>query len=505
MKHARWTVIAVFVLVVMVVNGVAQADKTPKKPEFDGKKVRKTLDSLLPEYLDVFYTPGFAVGVLKDDKVAYARAFGQREVDSGEPVTSHSLFHMASVSKPFVATAIIQLKEKGKLALEDPVVKHLPYFEMKDQRFRLITIAHLLTHTSGLPDIDDNHWDKPETDPMANRRFIRGLSDIHFIADPGAIFHYSNIGYDILADVISVLSGQSFEQYMRDNVLQPLEMTNSTFLKEDVSGILSVSPHVVDTRGDFSVVKSPIYPYHRAHAASSTLHSSVREMLHWAKANLNKGTYKDKKILEPESYELLWKPAIKIGKYQALGLGWFMGVHRGIPTIGHGGGDVGFRSYFAIVPSQSLAVVVMANAETFQSFTVAQAILDVCMGLEPQAPRRLTHVELGRTLAKKGIDAAIKQYKSLKKDKSNEYFFGESMLYQLGSRLLKVGKTQQAVAMLDLNTKEFPNSIISFSRLADAYIQNKNLKKARQVLETGLQKNPGNRDLNQKLETLKAR
>jgi CubicO group peptidase (beta-lactamase class C family) len=505
MKKARWTVITLFVLVVMVADGFSQAGDAPRKPEFDGKKVRKTLDAMLPDILDLFYTPGFAVGILKDNKVAYARAFGQRDLDSGEPVTSHSLFHMGSVSKPFAATAIMQLKEKGKLALDDPLVKHLPYFEMKDQRYKLVTILHLLTHTSGLPDVDDYHWDKAEADPMANRRYIRGLKDVQFIADPGTVFHYSNMGYSILADVISVLSGQSYEEYIRTNILDPLEMTNSTFLKKDVSGILSVTPHKVDTKGDFSLVKNPVYPYHRAYAASSTLHSSVLEMLHWARANLNKGTYKKKKILNPDSYELLWKPLVKIGKYQALGLGWFMGVHRGVPSVGHGGGDEGFRCYFVMIPSQQLAVVVMANAETFQSFTVIRSILDVCLGLDPEPIKGLTHVELGRTLAKKGIDGAIQQYRRLKKEKANDYFFGESMLYQLGDRLLKAGKTKQAIAMLKLNIEEFPKSINSYTRLADAYIQNKEKKKAMQVLETGLQKNPGDRNLNQKLESLKAR
>lgn len=505
MKKARWTVISVLFLVVLVMGGFSWANDAPKKPEFDGKKVRKTLDSILPDYLDLFYTPGFAVGVLKDGKVAYARGFGQRDLESGEPVTPHSLFHMASVSKPFTAAAIMQLQEKGKLNLDDPVAKHLPYFEMKDRRFKLITIMHLLTHTSGLPDVKDYHWDKPETDPLANRRLIQGLTDVELIADPGTTFRYSNLGYDILADVISILSGRSFEDAIAEGIFKPLEMTNSTFLKKDVSGILAVTPYMLDIKGDFSLVQSPFYPYHRAHAASLTLHSSVLEMLHWAKVNLNKGAYKDKKILKPESYDILWKPTVKIGKYQALGLGWFMGIHRGVPTIGHGGGDLGFRSYFVLVPSQSLAVVVMANAETFQSFTVTQAILDVCMGLEPKTPLGLTPVVLGRTLAKKGVDAAIKQYKQLKKDKSDQYFFGESMLYQLGNRLLKAGKFQQALAMLTFNTEEFPNSILTYSLMADAYIKKKEIKKARQVLKTGLQKNPGDRKLNQKLESLESR
>ncbi len=505
MKKVRWTISALLMVFIVAKGMYGQTAPGKNIPKLDEKQLRKTLDLLLPDLLDLFYTPGFAVGVLKDGKVVYARGFGERELDSGEPVTSHSLFHMASVSKPFVATAVMQLVEKGKIALDDPLQKHLPYFEMADPRFKQITIKHLLTHTSGLPDTDDYHWDKPEYDPLANRRFIQSLATAHLVSNPGAAFRYSNIGYDILADVISIVSGQSFEEYLKENIFLPLEMTNSTFLKQDVSAILSISPHVIDTKGDFSIIKSPIYPYHRAHAASSTLHSSVLEMLHWASANLNKGQYKDKKILEPGSYDSLWKQEIKIGPYQALGLGWFMGVHRGVPTTGHGGGDVGFRTYFAMVPSLSLAVVVMGNSETFQSFTVCQLILDACMGIEPKAPMKLTHVELGRILAKKGIDAAVAQYRTLKKEKPGEYFFGESMLYQLGSRLLSAGKNREAVAMLQLNTEEYPNSIISFSRLADALVQLKDTKKARQVLETGLQKNPGNKELDQKLASLKTR
>jgi len=98
--------------------------------------------------------PGFAIGVVKDGRLVYSRGFGVMQVGQpDQPVTAQTLFHMASITKPFVATSIMQLVELGKLNLDDPVVKHVPYFRLKDERYKEITVRHMVTHTSGMPDV----------------------------------------------------------------------------------------------------------------------------------------------------------------------------------------------------------------------------------------------------------------------------------------------------------------------------------------------------------------
>ncbi|MEM9859770.1 MAG: serine hydrolase domain-containing protein, partial [Bacteroidota bacterium] len=116
---------------------------------------RNYLDSVYTQYMSSTQVPGIAIGILKNGNILYSKGFGIKNKDTKEPVTSKSLFHLASVSKTFVATAIMQLSQEEKLELDDPIVKYLPYFEMKDKRYKAITIKQILTHSSGIPDVRD--------------------------------------------------------------------------------------------------------------------------------------------------------------------------------------------------------------------------------------------------------------------------------------------------------------------------------------------------------------
>jgi CubicO group peptidase (beta-lactamase class C family) len=113
------------------------------------------LDALMRQQASEFSVPGLQLGVIKGGRVVFAGACGVGNLQTGRAITRRSLFHMASVSKPFVSTAILQLAEQGKLGLDDRVTEHLPYFRLEDERYRLITIRQLLLHTSGMPDVHD--------------------------------------------------------------------------------------------------------------------------------------------------------------------------------------------------------------------------------------------------------------------------------------------------------------------------------------------------------------
>ena len=111
-------------------------------------------------------------------------------LDKDDPITTRSLFHMASITKPFVATSIMQLVEIGKIDLDAPVVKYLPYFHMADERYKTITARQLVTHTSGMPDVEDYEWQKPQYDEGALERYVRRLSKLKLAFAPGEKFQY---------------------------------------------------------------------------------------------------------------------------------------------------------------------------------------------------------------------------------------------------------------------------------------------------------------------------
>jgi len=307
--------------------------------------------------------PGMAVGVAAGGAMVYARGFGVASLDERGPVTPETLFHMASVTKPFVATAVLQLVEEGLVALDDPVVRQLPYFAMADERAGTVTIRQMLSHTSGMPDEEDYGWDRPEYDDGALERYVRSLADRPLAGTPGEGFAYSNIAYEVLGDLVAKVRGLSFEACIAERILRPVGMAQSTLLVRDASPDLLSRGHVVDVHGEARV--SAIFPYHRAHAPSSTLYSNVTDMCRWALANLNGGELDGARILARESLDTMWQPRASIDpeRHERIGLSWFTGAYRGRKTISHDGEDTGFQSQLILVPEAGLAAVAMSNAD----------------------------------------------------------------------------------------------------------------------------------------------
>lgn len=318
---------------------------------------------------------GLAVGVSVGGRTVYAEGFGTKVQGKKEPVTTRTVFHMASVTKPFVATAVMQLVEAGKVSIDSPVTRYLPYFKMNDPRAATVTVKELLNHTSGMPDVTDYRWDHPEYDNGALERYVRGLVDSSLVFDPGTQYKYSNIGFEVLADLIAKVSGESFEGYIQRHILTPLGMRHSTLLMTDVDSANLALGTIRDSTG--VIVVSPYYPYNRPHAASSTLHSNVEDMLRWGNAVLQGGALGGKRVVSAAGVRQLttttfdrtaqmregWARDNKPMPYDSMGvaLSWFVSWKDGKRTIFHRGGDEGFRSYLMIVPDDSLVIVLMAN------------------------------------------------------------------------------------------------------------------------------------------------
>ncbi|HEV8355848.1 MAG TPA: serine hydrolase domain-containing protein [Gemmatimonadales bacterium] len=320
---------------------------------------------------------GLAVGVYRRGTVLFTQGYGTTRLDSTDPVTPRTIFHLASVTKPFVATAIMQLAEQHKLDIDAPVTRYLPYFKLKDPRAAAITVKQLLAHTAGMPDVTDYRWERPEFDDGSLERYVRSLADSSLVFAPGTTWRYSNIGFEVLADVIAKVSGEPFEVYLQRRILTPLGMTHSTLLMTDVDSANLARGHVRDSSG--KVMLSPVYPYNRPHAASSTLHSNVIDMLRWAAANLHKGELDGHRVVSAASVDRMWamvydrtaefaeraRRANRPMRFAAIGqgLGWRIFTLDGQDLVNHSGGDTGFRSDVLLWPADSSAVVVMLNDE----------------------------------------------------------------------------------------------------------------------------------------------
>lgn len=424
-----------------------------------------TIDAMAQTLLNGFGIAGLSLAIVRNGQ-RYARGYGVKDISSGAPVDADSSFHLASISKTFVAAAVMQLAERGEVQLDAPVATYLADFLLADDRYRDCTVQQMLSHTAGMPDTDDYRWDNPDYDDEALARYVRSLSNEHLLAAPGERFSYSNIAYEVLGLLIAQVSRQSFEAYMADNLLHPLGMVESTFFQQAVHPDRITSPHLLTP----AMTRSAVYPYHRAHAPSSTLHSSANELSHWAIANLNRGALGDTRILAAASYDRLWFPyTITEPDYptERMGLGWFLDEHHGHRMVRHGGEDTGFRSELVLLPDDEMAVILLANTMPAPLYGFSNALVDLLLGLEFTVPRPPALLTLGAVLAAEGVDAAAVHYRQLEATRPTVYRFDADQFAEYSEALQETGQHSDARRIAALGLLLYPDAE-ELAELADA-------------------------------------
>jgi CubicO group peptidase (beta-lactamase class C family) len=367
------------------------------------------------EYVDRaafgFDLPGLAAGVRVGEDSPLSCAGTDCEAVAGFmdfreriALRADHIFHMASVSKLFVATGVLLLAEEGLLDLEAPVCAYLPWFRMRDARCGEISALQLLAHTAGLPDVADYRWDAPETDSGALQRYLRSgeVREAALLWSPReGRFRYSNLGYELLGALIAARSGRSFETFMEERILRPLGMASSTFLtytrtpagrgmdaekagRAEIARALSTDalrdagvcvPHGKDA--DKRIVREPFFPYNRAHGPSSTLSSNLRDMRRFGEAQLRGA------LLSPASREKARTAyALVPNNGEHIGLAWFIREQNGYRLYGHEGTDDGFRASFWICPQLDLQITVVSNLSGAPVKKISKQIFDLLLDVK---------------------------------------------------------------------------------------------------------------------------
>lgn len=451
---------------------------------------REQITTFIQTTLDVFNIPGLAISITRDDEIVYLGAFGVRNIETREQLKPEHFFHFASVSKPFVATAIMQLVEQKKISLDDKLTTHLPYFKIDDDRYKTITIRQLLNHTSGLGDVRDYEWETPRYEVNAAEDYVKSLTKERLQFTPGTDWAYSNLAFDMMGDVIAKVSGMPFETFIKRNIFAPLDMENSSFIYPEIPKELTTKPHV--WKG--SVTMSDIYPYNRIHAPSSTLNSSVLEMSHWAIANLNKGRYKNSRILNEDSYELLWANSVTLQNRPKIGLGWFLGEYKGSKLVAHGGGDLGYSSNFVMLVDSNVSVVIASNYTHTPVDEITKGILDILLGHQPKVPKQYIGVPFIEIYKKDGIKAAIDFFEKAKEDtlKSKHYIFDEKGLTEIGHYADRLGLMDEAAVLFEFNAALNPNSVNAHNQLGRILLKTNQRERAKNSFKKTLEIDPKN-------------
>jgi CubicO group peptidase (beta-lactamase class C family) len=318
------------------------------------------VDSIVSDKMNNYNIPGLSIGLVVDDSIVYAKGYGVKSIEYPEQVTENSNFHTASISKLFTAQAVIMLLEGSDISMNEKLVDIIPEFKYRDKRVEDITIKTLLNHTSGLPDVSNYYWKNHNQSKTRLKEYVLGLK-LKLDFQPGTHYNYSSLAYNILGYVVEKLSETSFEEYVKKNILDANRMQNSDFRFFKIPDSIKTSPHSkrLITRKVYTL---KTYPYTREQAPSSTLNSSSRDLSKWMISFLTsvENSQPDQnfhKMLEPS-----FSPFLHVG------LGFQLGSIDSKKTVGHFGGDKGYRSYLLMIPEEKMGLVILANSDYNEDF-----------------------------------------------------------------------------------------------------------------------------------------
>ncbi|OXS52224.1 hypothetical protein B1A99_34725 [Cohnella sp. CIP 111063] len=317
------------------------ANAAEASAELDTAKI----DALVREGMEKYRIPGMAIGVVHRDRMVYVQGYGIAD-DGKRPVTPATPFLLGSVSKSLTALAIVQLAEQGRLGLDDPVRQHLPELRWKESEAGgPVTVRHLLNQTGGLSTYTGRAW--IADGDLAPAEAIRRLDGVKLKETAGAVFRYSNVNYALLGEIVTRVSGISYEEYVAGSIFQPLEMRNSFAGNSDDERLAAGYQSVF---GQLRETKHLIAP---ALVPAGYLAASAEDMTHYLIAQLNEGQYGGQAIVTPTGTRAMHKPEVGF----SYGLGWFSFGNR----IWHGGDAENFHSDVIADLDSGWGIVVLMN------------------------------------------------------------------------------------------------------------------------------------------------
>ena len=329
----------------------------------------QTLAGEVDKYLQTATDSGLFMGavlILRDGKVIVNKGYGMANLEYAIPNTPRSRFNIASVSKTFTAAMILMLQERGKLNIQDPICR---YLNDCPEGWREITIRHLLTHSSGIV----NYTDLP--DQFEQRALIsflpnalKRIREMPLQFKPGEKFSYSSTGYKLLYDIIEKASGQSYESFLKENILDPLQMKDTGVLVRPGIRQLIVRDRAAGyTDGVGPLENAPwVYP---SYAGGAGLYATVADLGRWGEAWLAN------KVLREQTKAAAWT-----GNKGNYGLGWFIFDRPRHRFVMHGGNIPGYGLTFAIYPDDKMIVVVASNLDTAPTSRIHDDLVKIVLG-----------------------------------------------------------------------------------------------------------------------------
>jgi CubicO group peptidase (beta-lactamase class C family) len=497
-----------------VAKSKAQSTRATGKSQ-GGHSFVPTVDAVMPGLLQEFAVPGAAVALIRKGEVVWMQGYGFANAATKIPVTPETVFNVGSISKSPTAWAVMRLVESGKVDLDRPVEFYLKRWHLPPSKFdnSQVTVRRVLSHTSGISNHDYHGWD-PETplppieDSLSGKT---GTGEVRVVDAPGSGFHYSGANYAILQLLIEDVSGQSFQDYVKANVFQPLHMSKSQY------GLPPRFQDVMAIPYDGLGTALPIRRYNELSAAGLT--TTLRDLATFAAAGLNgqAGEPAGRGVLRQQTIALMQSPAPATrwadrdpyGPDPQYGFGYTVRPEQfqGKVGIGHGGSNSGWESFFQLVPATGDGIVIMTNSSngsavissllcSWRKWAAGQSANVECPTIDIRAV-------LHGVYRSSGAKAAVARYRELRRDSPDKYNFAVWQLNSMGYELLRKGDTPGALDLFRLNVEEFPQDANVYDSLGEAYLKQGDKTRAIENYKKSLDLNPQNdnaRNVLKKLE-----
>lgn len=449
-----------------------------------GQTKSEQIEELLGRYTKYGQFNGVAL-IAQEGEIVYKDGFGLANMEWKIPNRSETKHRLGSITKQFTAVMILQLVEQGKVKLNVPISTYLP--DYPGSRGDIITIHHLLTHTSGTPNYTSFRavFEGVSRDPYTPERFTTFFSDSTLLFNPGERFAYSNSGYFLLGVIIEKVTGKSYEQVLKDNITIPLKMNNTGY---DHHGTILPNRAAGYVKNGSSYRNAPYLDMSIPYAAGS-LYSTVEDLYLWDQALYSN------QLLSEEKKKLIFAKHIRSGA-QHYGYGWGVGKQPvgsttdSVNTVSHGGGINGFNTLIVRIPADKNLIVLLNNTGGAALNEMSTAILGILYGGTYEMPHKSLANSLFEVINEVNIATGLDHFEKLKKEEA--YALREGEMNNAGYRFLQMGKVKEAIAVFKLNVASFPDSGNVYDSLGEAYLKDGNNKLAAKNYKKAVELDPEN-------------
>lgn len=429
-----------------------------------------------------------AILVAKQGKIVYRKAFGKANFQTGADFTPETPSNIGSVTKQITAMSIMILAEQKKLNYDDPVSKYIAEFS-HSPHFTKVTLRHLLTHTSGMPDYGDLAIDNSGLDQKGLIAALLQKEDT--LAEPGLRYRYRNPGYVLLAIVVEKVSGKRFADFLEQEIFKPVGMA-STFVYDSPGRKPARAALGYDQFGETDDAAPTAIP------GDGGLYSTVDDLFKWDQALCT-----DKLVRESALSEAFTPGKVQQGT-TIYGFGWNVVEDGGNKYLWHQGSQAGFRAFIERRLTERATVIMLTNKGNSKRQEINAAIENILAGKAYVLPKQSGAEKLYKVIHDSGIQSALQTYDALKNAKNADYDLGETELNTLGYQLLYGDKrVTDSIAIFKLNTRDHPMSSNAFDSVGEAYWKNGDKDLAINSYQTAVKLHPTNSHAAKMLKELK--